>query len=161
MDERGAARIGGQATNPGGTERLHEYWVHGEGAGKIRWGTHGDFQRCVDHLGKYIRDPQGYCNLAHHAALGIYPATHAKEMHAGRAELKASSVNDLPDSAFAYIEPGGSKDASGRTVPALCGTSPCTTRRTCATRWHGPRNHRSGPRPCRRSGRPPRNSEST
>ena len=117
MDERGAARVGGQVTNPGGTERLHEYWVHGEGAAKIAWGTPGDFDRCVRHLGKFIKDPQGYCNLAHHAALGIYPATHAKEMHAGRAELKASSVNNLPDSAFAYIEPGGSKDASGRTVP--------------------------------------------
>jgi len=34
-----------------------------------------------------------------------------------RVQLKASSVNNLPDSAFAYIEPGGSKDASGRTVP--------------------------------------------
>jgi hypothetical protein len=32
-------------------ERLHVYWVHGEGAAKIRWGTPGDFQRCVDHLG--------------------------------------------------------------------------------------------------------------
>jgi len=117
MDERGAVRIGGQVTNPGGTERLHEYWVHGEGAAKIAWGSPGDFDRCVRHLSKYIKDAKGYCNLAHHAALGIYPATHAKEMHAGRAELKASSVNDLPDSAFAYIESGGSKDASGRTVP--------------------------------------------
>jgi len=64
-------------TAPAATERLHEYWVHGEGAAKIRWGQPGDFSRCVLHLGKYIKDPQGYCNLAHHAALGIYPATHA------------------------------------------------------------------------------------
>src|SRR5260221_11521102 len=67
-------------TSPGdarATERLHEYWVHGEGAAKIRWGEPGDFDRCVRHLGKFISDPQGYCNLAHHAALGIYPATHA------------------------------------------------------------------------------------
>ena len=26
-------------------------------------------------------------------------------------------INALPDSAFAYIEPGGTKDSSGRTVP--------------------------------------------
>ena len=116
MDERGAVRIGGQVTNPGGTERLHEYWVHGEGAAKIAWGTPGDFDRCVRHLSKYIHDAKGYCNLAHHAALGFYPATHAKMEH-GRAELAAASINDLPDSAFAYIEPGGKKDASGRTVP--------------------------------------------
>lgn len=34
-----------------------------------------------------------------------------------RAAMTAASVNDLPDSAFAYIEPGGSKDASGKTTP--------------------------------------------
>ena len=36
---------------------------------------------------------------------------------AQRAEMTSASVNDLPDSDFAYIEPGGKKDASGRTVP--------------------------------------------
>jgi hypothetical protein len=30
-----AARAAGMIT---GTERLHQYWVHGEGAAKIRWG---------------------------------------------------------------------------------------------------------------------------
>jgi hypothetical protein len=25
-------------SHEGNTERLHEYWVHGEGAAKIRWG---------------------------------------------------------------------------------------------------------------------------
>src|SRR5216684_4109786 len=33
------------------------------------------------------------------------------------AELSTSSINDLPDSDFAYIEPGGTKDSSGKTVP--------------------------------------------
>ncbi|HTI19966.1 MAG TPA: HK97 family phage prohead protease [Kutzneria sp.] len=33
------------------------------------------------------------------------------------AELSTQSINDLPDSAFAYIEPGGTKDAEGKTVP--------------------------------------------
>jgi phage head maturation protease len=126
VDEYGAVRLGGQAAHPGDTERLHEYWVRGPGAARIRWGEPDDFARCVEHLGKYIRDPQGYCNLAHKAATGMYPAQHAAmEKHAGRAdmtdtqraEMAAASINDLPDSAFAYIEPGGKKDASGRTVP--------------------------------------------
>lgn len=34
-----------------------------------------------------------------------------------RAALSSAAVNDLPDSAFAHIEPGGKKDASGKTVP--------------------------------------------
>jgi hypothetical protein len=33
------------------------------------------------------------------------------------AELTSASVNDLPDSAFAYIEPGGTKDSGGKTTP--------------------------------------------
>jgi hypothetical protein len=33
------------------------------------------------------------------------------------AQLDTSSINDLPDSAFAYIEAGGTKDAQGKTVP--------------------------------------------
>lgn len=33
------------------------------------------------------------------------------------AELTAAQMNDAPDSDFAYIEPGGTKDGQGRTVP--------------------------------------------
>ena len=34
-----------------------------------------------------------------------------------RAAMATADINDLPDSDFAYIEPGGTKDSSGRTVP--------------------------------------------
>jgi HK97 family phage major capsid protein/HK97 family phage prohead protease len=37
--------------------------------------------------------------------------------HVERAQMSAASINDLPDSAFAYIEPGGKKDSEGKTVP--------------------------------------------
>jgi HK97 family phage prohead protease len=117
-------------TSPGdarATERLHAYWVHGEGAAKIRWGDAGDFDRCTAELGKYIDDAEGYCNLAHHEATGMWPAQHAAEIKKAtgrsamtltqRAEMTSAAINDLPDSDFAYIEPGGSKDTSGRTVP--------------------------------------------
>src|SRR5215469_5269495 len=33
------------------------------------------------------------------------------------AQMATQDINDLPDSAFAYIEPGGTKDAGGKTVP--------------------------------------------
>ncbi len=110
--------------------QLAAWWEHGEGAAKIRWGQGGDFDRCVRlAVDEAHMDPErakGFCAERHHAALGIWPATHAAmEKHAGRAamavtqraEMAAASINDLPDSAFAYIEPGGKKDASGRTVP--------------------------------------------
>lgn len=108
MDEQLAAmlRAAGQVTNPGGTERLHEYWVHGEGAAKIRWGEPGDFDRCVLHLGKFIKDPKGYCAQAHHDALGIWPATHAAEIkHAGRAAMADSK----PYGNVTYADPKNGK----------------------------------------------------
>lgn len=33
------------------------------------------------------------------------------------AEWSTATVNDFPDSSFAYIEPGGKKDSEGKTVP--------------------------------------------
>jgi hypothetical protein len=64
------------AITPAGVEGAHklkEYWVHGPGAAKIAWGTPGDFLRCVSHLEKYVRDPEGLCNTYHVAALGVAP----------------------------------------------------------------------------------------
>ena len=127
-----ATHRGAQTLHPADTERLHEYWVHGEGAAKIGWGSPGDFDRCVGLLSKYMPGrAAGYCNLAHHAALGFYPATHAKMEGKSmldlpavgftafdeRATLSTAELNNLPDSAFAYIQSGGSKDSSGKTVP--------------------------------------------
>src|SRR5258708_16885209 len=99
-------------TSPGdarATERLHEYWVHGEGAAKIRWGDPGDFDRCVRHLGKFIKDPQGYCNLAHHAALGIYPATHAAMEHGRAAMADKKPYGDVPYGDPGYLDADGNQ----------------------------------------------------
>lgn len=72
------------ADKGGSAEELREYWTRGEGAAKIRWGTPGDFNRCVSHLSKYMPgQAEGYCNLLHKRATGIYPATHAKQEGGG------------------------------------------------------------------------------
>ena len=34
-----------------------------------------------------------------------------------KAAMSGAGMNDLPDSDFAYIEPGGKKDSGGKTVP--------------------------------------------
>ena len=56
------------------TRRLVEYWVRGEGAVKVRWGTDGSFDRCVRHLSDKVRDPQGLCAELHKKATGEWPA---------------------------------------------------------------------------------------
>lgn len=52
---------------------LRNYWVHGEGAAKIRWNTGGDYTRCVRHLRKHVSDPEGLCAEYHHQATGMWP----------------------------------------------------------------------------------------
>lgn len=61
----------------GNAQRLRIYWERGAGAAKIRWGTRGDFNRCVSHLRKYLRDPKGYCALRHIRATGMTTSQHA------------------------------------------------------------------------------------
>ncbi len=83
--------VAGQEATPGdaqATARLRRYWTKGAGAAKIQWGTGGDFDRCVTELGKYVSDPKGLCANYHHAALGIWPATHAKMDRAGHPNVK-------------------------------------------------------------------------
>lgn len=61
--------------DPATFSNIREYWTHGKGAAKIRWGTDGSFDRCVRHLRKYFpRDPKGLCANLHHEATGEWPA---------------------------------------------------------------------------------------
>jgi hypothetical protein len=81
------SRLAGKEATPkdaANTERLKEYWVHGEGAAKIRWGEPNDFYRCVAHLGKYVSDPKGLCADLHHEALGVWPGREDGGKHGGK-----------------------------------------------------------------------------
>lgn len=58
----------------GDAARLKRYWLTGEGAAKIRWGTPGDFTRCVRQVRKYMPGrAEGYCANLHFMANGYYP----------------------------------------------------------------------------------------
>ena len=47
----------------------------------------------------------------------LYTVTEGGEVTVEEAEWSAAAQNDLPDSSFAYVEPGGEKDDEGKTVP--------------------------------------------
>lgn len=70
----------GTLKNPGGTERLKEYWTTGKGGiEKIRWFTDGSFRRCVKHLRKYFpQNTPGLCANLHKRATGEWPTEHGK-----------------------------------------------------------------------------------
>jgi SPP1 gp7 family putative phage head morphogenesis protein len=65
---------GVETAHPVATERLRQYWTHGPGAAKIRWGEPGDFKRCVRQVEKYMPGrAEGYCANRHKEALGVWP----------------------------------------------------------------------------------------
>jgi phage head maturation protease len=78
-------------------------------------------------LRKQIHDLRAQADQLETQAKGMRSFTLAEVRDAGgnagmaeaeyRAQLTTSSINDLADDQFAYIEPGGSKDSSGKTVP--------------------------------------------
>jgi hypothetical protein len=91
---------GGPDAQKKGARELARYWTHGAGAAKIRWGTGGDWTRCVRHLSKYLGTrSKGYCNLRHKEALGFYPAEHAKRMKAMKAAADPQVLH-LPPEVF-------------------------------------------------------------
>jgi hypothetical protein len=64
---------GGLDRNRGNAEKLRRYWLYGKGAAKIRWGTDGDWYRCVRQLSKYLGPrAKGYCALRHKEATGMW-----------------------------------------------------------------------------------------
>jgi hypothetical protein len=60
------------------TRKITEYWVHGAGAAKIRWGVTGSMKRCIRHLRKHVVEPGGLCAEYHHMATGEWPTEHGK-----------------------------------------------------------------------------------
>ncbi|UOW92767.1 capsid maturation protease [Microbacterium phage RobinRose] len=66
----------GWITHPQATSRIRRYWVEGEGAAKIGWGTPGDFNRCRAQLAKYVQNPEwlaGLCANMHYEATKTWP----------------------------------------------------------------------------------------
>lgn len=67
-------------TAPGNLDgaELKRYWTIGAGGRKIRWGTSGDFTRCVRLLRKHLgARAEGYCALRHKEMNGTWPGDSA------------------------------------------------------------------------------------
>lgn len=53
---------------------LQDYWLRGEGAAKIRWGTEGSFRRCTSELREHFpSNVEGLCANLYHEATGHWP----------------------------------------------------------------------------------------
>lgn len=62
--------------------QLKRYWLLGEGAAKIRWGTPGSFERCVRNLrDDFPQDTEGLCANLYHEATGKWPGADNASEH--------------------------------------------------------------------------------
>ena len=66
------------AKETGNPDALREWYNEGAD-GAINWGEPGDFDACVAVAGKYLDDPEGYCNERHQDATGGPPGTEDAE----------------------------------------------------------------------------------
>jgi hypothetical protein len=72
----------GTVLHPGSTEKLMEYWAHGEGAAKIRWPEPCAFCRCLEHLAKYFpKNTKGLCANLEKRATGHWPNPQHSRTH--------------------------------------------------------------------------------
>lgn len=86
---------GGLDRNRGNAEELRRYWTRGKGAAKIRWGTPGDWKRCVRNLSKYLGPrAKGYCSLRHKEMNGIWPGDRRNQEMASTQGI-LTSINDF------------------------------------------------------------------
>ena len=94
----------GWITHPIPTSRIRRYWVSGEGAAKIAWGTPGDFNRCRAQLVKYVQNPEwlaGLCANMHKEAIGVWPGQEGGDRHG----LVAAGAVPAPLVVMAAAEP--------------------------------------------------------
>lgn len=93
--EQAVTAAGGVDRNRGGAEKLRRYWLHGPGSAKIRWGTPGDWTRCVRNLTKYMGPrARGYCALRHKEATGMWTGDKEhRQTFAANTPLRVVSTN--------------------------------------------------------------------
>ena len=65
----------GEMHKAGNAQTLRD-WYESGADGQISWGDSGDFEACVAIAGKFMDNPEGYCQERHMAATGA-PAGHA------------------------------------------------------------------------------------
>jgi hypothetical protein len=115
------SKVAGQEASPADvrrTRQLIRWYERGGGAAQIRWGTDGDFMRCVRIAAKHMTLDQakGFCNLRHRGATGAAPG-HAP------GEGKSWLIDEIVDKWTPEAEVGeyASTKALGASEPAAPG----------------------------------------
>jgi hypothetical protein len=97
-------------------EKLRRYWSTGKGAAKIRWGTPGDWKRCVQQLTKHMgARSKGYCQNLHKRSTGVWTGDRRNPGRQGSVNVNRVSQEE---SLVAAIQSGlwAGVDSTGRTL---------------------------------------------
>lgn len=92
-----ASDADGQTFQSNMPAQLKRYWLTGEGAAKIRWGTPGSFDRCVRALrDDFPENTEGLCANLHHEATGKWPRENSSgaDVHTGAMIALMPTVED-------------------------------------------------------------------
>ena len=72
-------------------------WYNNGADGQIEWGSHGDFDACVAIAGKYLDNPEGFCQLRHIDATGEPAGKAAGEITKAEEEIDYEEVFSSKD----------------------------------------------------------------
>jgi hypothetical protein len=110
-----------------GARKLKKYWTVGKGGKKIRWGTGGDWTRCVRQLGKYLGPrAKGYCALRHKEMTGLWTGDKKhRQMYGWGKNAKRVFSTDLIKSSEMILESTAllASKADARTKMAMVASS--------------------------------------
>lgn len=130
--EQALVAAGGADRNRGGAEKLRRYWTRGVGAAKIRWGTPGDWTRCVRNLTKYLGPrARGYCALRHKEMTGMWTGDkkHAQKFSANTATAVDSTevIQDTETIVASAFNRARAEVARARVITASASSDPRMT----------------------------------
>jgi hypothetical protein len=120
---------GGLDRNRGNAEELRRYWTRGKGAAKIRWGTPGDWTRCVRQLSKYMGPrAKGYCQLRHKEVTGVYTGSRLNpgKKNPLRASAHLFENEEMLNDAVVIKSQLAARAADARQKVALIASAPTT-----------------------------------
>jgi hypothetical protein len=84
-----ASKGRGSRSQRGNAATLRRYWTTGPGAARVKWGTVGDWSRCVREVSRFMgARAKGYCQLRHMAATGMTTSAHAKALRGGTSKRR-------------------------------------------------------------------------
>lgn len=102
--------------------RLRRWYVRGEGAARIMWGTPGSFRRCVAIAGKHMspENAKGYCALRYKEATGRWPGRQrGDKKQMTLSEFNAALAVTLMEGKMSSVSTEAVVDAAKRLLEAL------------------------------------------